>query len=35
MRDRMAAVRGELVIISSPGHGTRIMATIPVDDPQS
>jgi len=35
MRDRMAAVRGELVIISSPGHGTRIMATIPVGDPRS
>jgi len=34
MRARMAAVRGELVIISSPGHGTRIMATIPVGDPQ-
>ena len=28
MRDRLAAVGGELVIISSRGHGTRVMATI-------
>ena len=30
MRDRLAAVGGELAIISSPGHGTRVMATIPL-----
>ncbi len=30
MRDRLAAVGGELAITSSPGQGTRLMATIPV-----
>ena len=30
MRDRMAAVGGELEITSSPGHGTRVTATIPL-----
>jgi signal transduction histidine kinase len=30
MRDRVAAVSGELAIVSSPGHGTRVIATIPL-----
>ena len=30
MRDRVAAVNGELTISSRPGHGTRVMATIPL-----
>jgi signal transduction histidine kinase len=30
MRDRLAAVAGELVTISSPGRGTRIVASIPL-----
>ena len=30
MRDRLAAVSGELATISSPGKGTRIVATIPL-----
>ena len=30
MRDRMAAVSGELAITSSPGRGTRVTATIPL-----
>jgi signal transduction histidine kinase len=30
MRDRLAAVGGELMIVSSPGHGTRIVGTIPL-----
>ena len=30
MRDRLAAVGGELTIVSSPGHGTRIIGTIPL-----
>jgi signal transduction histidine kinase len=30
MRDRIAAVGGELTIVSSPGHGTRIIGTIPL-----
>jgi signal transduction histidine kinase len=29
MRDRLAAVDGELATISSPGHGTRVIVTIP------
>jgi signal transduction histidine kinase len=33
MRDRLAAVSGELAIVSSPGHGTRVSATIPLHDP--
>jgi signal transduction histidine kinase len=32
MRDRLAAVSGDLAIVSSPGHGTRVMATIPIVD---
>ena len=31
MRDRLAAVDGELATISSPGHGTRLIVTIPHD----
>ena len=34
MRDRLAAVGGELAIISSPGHGTRVTAKIPLADQQ-
>jgi signal transduction histidine kinase len=30
MRDRLTAVGGELVIVSSPGHGTRVVGTIPL-----
>ena len=30
MRDRLAAVGGELAIVSSPGHGTRVIGTIPL-----
>jgi signal transduction histidine kinase len=30
MRDRLAAVDGELATISSPGHGTRLIVTIPL-----
>jgi signal transduction histidine kinase len=30
MRDRLAAVAGELAMISSPGHGTRVVVTIPL-----
>ena len=30
MRDRLAAVSGELEITSIPGHGTRVTATIPL-----
>ena len=30
MRDRLAAVGGELTIVSSPGHGTRIIGAIPL-----
>jgi signal transduction histidine kinase len=26
----VAAVSGELAIVSSPGHGTRVIATIPL-----
>jgi signal transduction histidine kinase len=31
MRDRLSAVAGELVAVSSPGKGTRIIVTIPLD----
>jgi signal transduction histidine kinase len=31
MQDRLAAVGGELAIISSPGRGTRVIGRIPVD----
>jgi signal transduction histidine kinase len=31
MRDRLAAVRGELETRSSPGRGTRLIVTIPLD----
>ena len=34
MRDRLAAVSGELEITSTPGHGTRVTATIPLHDAQ-
>jgi signal transduction histidine kinase len=30
MRDRLAAVDGELVTQSSPGRGTRLIVTIPL-----
>ena len=33
MRDRMAAVGGELEISSAPGSGTTVIGTIPVDEP--
>jgi signal transduction histidine kinase len=32
MRDRVAAVAGELVTLSSPGRGTRVVATIPLPE---
>jgi signal transduction histidine kinase len=31
MRDRVAAVGGEVRIESRPGHGTRVSATIPLE----
>jgi signal transduction histidine kinase len=31
MRDRLAAVDGELVTDSSPGQGTRLIVTIPLE----
>jgi signal transduction histidine kinase len=31
MRDRLAAVGGELAIVSSPGQGTRVVARIPLE----
>ena len=33
MRDRLAAVGGELAIISSPGRGTRVVASMPGTNP--
>ena len=30
MRDRLAAVGGDLSITSRPGHGTRVAASIPL-----
>jgi signal transduction histidine kinase len=30
MRDRLAAVGGELVIVSAPGKGTRVIGRIPL-----
>jgi signal transduction histidine kinase len=33
MRDRLAAVGGELDIHSAPGAGTTVVGTIPVDGP--
>ena len=30
MRDRLAAVGGDLTVVSSPGNGTRVVGTIPV-----
>ena len=30
MRDRLAAVGGDLAITSRPGHGTRVAASIPL-----
>jgi signal transduction histidine kinase len=32
MRDRLAAVGGELAIVSSPGQGTHVIGTIPLGD---
>ncbi len=29
MRDRLAAVGGEFTIVSSPGHGTRVIGCVP------
>ena len=34
MRDRLAAVGGELAIVSSPGRGTRVTAKIPLGNGQ-
>ena len=31
MRDRLAAVGGELAVESSPGHGTRVFGRVPVE----
>ena len=31
MRDRLAAVSGELAIVSAPGRGTRVIGSIPLD----
>jgi signal transduction histidine kinase len=31
MQDRLGAVRGRLTIVTSPGHGTRICGTVPID----
>lgn len=31
MRERMSLVGGELTLVSRPGHGTRIMARVPLD----
>jgi signal transduction histidine kinase len=31
MRDRVSAVGGELAVITSPGHGTRVVGSVPVD----
>jgi hypothetical protein len=31
MRDRLAAVGGELAIVSAPGKGTRVIGRIPLD----
>jgi signal transduction histidine kinase len=33
MRDRLAAVGGDLLIVSSPGRGTRVVGRIPLDRP--
>jgi signal transduction histidine kinase len=33
MRDRLAAVGGELHLVSSPGRGTRVVGQIPLDRP--
>ena len=33
MRDRLAAVAGELAIVSSPGKGTRVIGSIPLHAP--
>jgi signal transduction histidine kinase len=30
MRDRVAAVAGELAVVSSPGKGTRVLGRIPL-----
>ena len=33
MRDRLAAVAGELTVVSSPGKGTRVIGRIPLHAP--
>ena len=33
MRDRIGAVGGTIDIVSSPGHGTTVRGTVPVDEP--
>ena len=30
MHDRIRAIGGELEVTSSPGHGTRVMGTVPL-----
>jgi signal transduction histidine kinase len=34
MRDRLAAVSGELASVSSPGRGTRVIGRIPIEVPE-
>jgi signal transduction histidine kinase len=33
MRDRIGAAGGTIHILSSPGHGTTVSGTVPVDEP--
>jgi signal transduction histidine kinase len=33
IRERMEAVSGELTLLSRPGHGTRLLLAVPVEDP--
>jgi len=33
MRERVAAVGGDLTIFSTPGQGTRLRVTLPLDKP--
>ena len=35
MRDRIAAVSGELEITSTPGHGTTVRGSVPLERPES
>jgi signal transduction histidine kinase len=30
MRDRVAAIGGELAVVSAPGHGTRVVGSVPI-----